>query len=153
MKKVYDEANIESNYHNINSFNQNKRNNSMTINIEDIMILEEKLNEVILFLKKRKEVKNQCFDFWNYFYNSSIHQKIEKTFKDKKDIEIIKTSIDYELITIMLCYEFSFDKNVLFKAYILLLEILELNHRNLMIICENILNKIDLEKQTNIWIL
>ena len=155
MSKVYNDVNIENknNYHNINSFNKNKRNNSMTINIEDIMILEEKLNEVILFLKKRKEVKNQCFDFWNYFYNSSIHQKIEKTFKNKKDIEIIKTSINYELISIMLCYEFSFDKNVLFKAYILLLEILELNHRNLMIICENILNKIDLENQTNIWIL
>ena len=160
ISKIYNGVNIENknknnyyNYYNINSFNQNKRNNSMTINIEDIMILEEKLNEVILFLKKRKEVKNQCFDFWNYFYNSSIHQKIEKTFKNKKDIEIIKTSINYQLISIMLCYEFSFDKNVLYKAYILLLEILELNHRNLMIICENILNKIDLENQTNIWIL
>ena len=155
INKVYNDVNIKNknNYYNINSFNQNKRNNSITINIEDIMILEEKLNEVILFLKKRKEVKNQCFDFWNYFYNSSIHQKIEKTFKNKNDIEIIKISINYQLISIMLCYEFSCDKNVLFKAYILLLEILELNHRNLMIICENILNKIDLENQTNICIL
>jgi len=155
MSKAYNDVNIENknSAYNINSFNQNKRNNSMMINIEDIMILEEKLNEIILFLKQRKEVKNQCFDFWNYFYNSSIHQKIEKTFNNKKDIEIIKTSINYELISIMLCYEFSFDKNVLFKAYILLLEILELNHRNLMIICENILSKIDLENQTNIWIL
>jgi Dullard-like phosphatase family protein len=34
-----------------------------------------------------------------------------------------------------------------------MLEILELNHRNLMIICENILNKISLENQENIWVL
>jgi len=52
-----------------------------------------------------------------------------------------------------LCYEFSFDKKVLNKAYILLLEILELNHRNLMIICENILNKISSENQVNEWVL
>ena len=53
----------------------------------------------------------------------------------------------------MLCYEFSFDQKILIKTYILLLEILELNHRNLMIICENILVKITPENQMNKWVL
>ena len=140
-------------YNNKYNFNKNNiKNNEISINIENILSLEEKLNEIIFFLKERKNVKDQCYDFWNYFYNCSLYQKIEKTFKNEKDIEIIKLSINYELLSVMLCYEISFDKKALIKTYILLLEILELNHRNLMIICENILNKIILENQKNIWV-
>ena len=115
------------------------------------MVLEEKLSEIIYFLKNRKEVRNQCFDFWNYFYNCSLYQRIEKTFTTEQNIEIVKFSINFELLSIMLCYEFSFDLKILNMTYILLLEILELNHRNLMIICENILVKIRPENQKNRW--
>ena len=148
-----DYNNQDSYYINTNANKENRKKNSISINIEDLMVLEEKLNDILYFLKTKKEVKNQCYDFWNYFYNSSLYKRIEKTFKEEKDIEIIRISINYELLSIMLCYEFSFDKKVLNKAYILLLEILELNHRNLIIICENILNKIDLESQRNEWVL
>jgi hypothetical protein len=152
----YDNYNDSSDYNNDNNYfnNNNKRkSHSISINIEDLIILEEKLNEIIFFLKTRKDVRNQCFDFWNFFYNSSLYQKIEKTFKNEKDIEIIKLSIKYELISIILCYEFSFDSKVLNKTYILLLEILELNHRNLMAICENILNKVSSDSKVNEWVL
>ena len=144
---------IGKNYLDNNRNITKKNNNSISINLENLMIFEEKLNEIIYFLKNRKEVINQCNNFWNYFYTSFLYQRIEQTFKEKKDIEIIKISINYELLSIMLCYEFSFDKKVLNKTYILLLEILELNHRNLMIICENILNKITAENQKNKWVL
>ena len=137
-----------------NNYNMNKKqNSSISINIEDLMVLEEKLSEIIYFLKNRKEVKNQCFDFWNYYYNCSLYKRIEKTFKIEKNIEIVRLSINLELLSVMLCYEFSFDQAILNKTYILLLEILELNHRNLMIICENILIKICPENQKNRWVL
>ena len=145
---------IGSYYITNNNYNINKKQNlSISINIEDLMVLEEKLSEIIYFLKNRKEVNNQCFDFWNYFYNCSLYQRIEKTFKTKNNIEIVKFSINLELLSVMLCYEISYDQLVLNKTYILLLEILELNHRNLMIICENILIKISPENQTNRWVL
>ena len=151
----YNNYNIynNNNYLDNNLYKNNKTTNSISINIEDLIIFEEKLTGIIFFLKNRKEVNKQCYDFWNFFYNSSIYQKIEKTFIDEKEIEIIRLSINYELLSIMLCYEFSFDKKVLNKTYILLLEILQLNHRNLIIICENIINKIPLENQANTWVL
>ena len=140
---------IPNNNYNINK----KQNSSISINIEDLMVLEEKLSEIIFFLKNREEVKNQCFDFWNYYYNCSLYQRIEKTFKIENKIEIVKLSINLELLSVMLCYEFSFDHKILNKTYILLLEVLELNYRNLMIICENILTKITAENQKNRWVL
>ena len=129
------------------------KNSSISINIEDLMIFEEKFSEIIFFLKNGKEAKNQCFDFWNYFFNCSLFEKIEKIFKTEKNIEIAKFSINLELISVMITYEFSFDFDILNKSNILLLEILELSHRNLMIICENILMKIIPENQKNIWVL
>ena len=135
-----------------NENNMNKKN-SISINIEDLMIYEEKFTEIIYFLKNGKEAKNQCFDFLNYFYNCSLFERIEKIFKTEKNIEIAKLSINLELITIMICYEFSFDINILNKSINLLLEILEISHRNLMVICENILMKIIPENQSNIWAL
>ena len=145
--------NDNGNYYLYNNNMSKKQNVSMSINIEDLLVLEEKLSEIIIFLKNRREVKNQSFDFWNYYYNCSIYQRIEKTFKTDKNIEIIRISINLELLSIMLCYEFSFDPMALSKAYILLSEILQLNHQNLMLICENILIKICPENQKNKWVL
>ena len=123
------------------------------INIEDFIFLEEKLNEIIYDLKNGIIIKNQCLDFWNYFYENNLYEKIEKTFSGEDDTGIIKSSLNYALLSIMLCYEFSFDRNVLIKAHILLLEILELNHRSIILYCENILNKISIDNQENVWVL
>ena len=135
------------------TYNNSNKNSCVSVNLEDLMIFEEKLSEIIYFLKNRKEVRNQCFDFWNYFFNSSLLERIEKIFKNEKNIEIAKFSINLELISVMICYEFSFELDILIKSIDLLLEILELSHGNLMIICENILMKIIPESQKNIWVL
>ena len=151
----------DDDYININSNNYNGNNKASIkqkkfesmINIEEYIFLEEKLNEIIYSLKNRIIIKNQCLDFWNYFYENNLYDKIEQTFTGEDNTQIIKLSLNYALISIILCYEFSFDNNVLIKAHILLLEILELNHRSIIIYCENILNKISLENQENAWVL
>ena len=150
-EESHSNTNTKIDKYNIDYENNINKKNSISINIEDLMIYEEKFTEIIYFLKNGKEVKNQCFDFWNYFYNCSLFERIEKIFKTEKNIELAKLSINLELITVMICYEFSFDINILNKSLNLLLEILEICHRNLMIICENILMKIIPENQSNIW--
>jgi Dullard-like phosphatase family protein len=154
-----DGSNTNNNFDNFmidydrNNLSNANKNSSISINIEDLMVFEEKFSEIIYFVKNGKEARNQCFDFWNYFFNCSLYERIEKIFKTDKNIEIAKLSINLELITVMICYEFSFDIGVLNKSNLLLLEILELSHRNLIIICENILMKIIPENQKNIWAL
>ncbi len=148
-----------NNYENINfsvddaGYKKSNKNISITINIEDIIILVEKVNEIIYLIKNRKEVKKQCYEFWNYFFNLKLHQKIEKICKTEKDIKILRITIYNQLLSIMLCYEFSFDKNILYKTFFSLLEVLELNYCNLMLICQNIVNKISKENKVNEWVL
>ena len=129
----------------------NERNTQ--INIEDLMVLEEKLNEIIIALNKNHYMHNECFEFWNYYYNCSFYGKLETLFKTEEDQNNVQLSINHLLISVMICYDFSFEIEVLNNEYSILLDILSLNHRNLIIIYEHILSKISSESMYNPWVL
>ena len=133
------------NYHNPQSIN------NLSINLEDLMILEEKLSEIIKSLNRNKIIYNECFEWWNYYYNCSLYGTIEKVFKGE-DSGIVQSSINYELLTIMICYDISYDQNNLSEVLIMVNAVLNLNHKNLLIICEYILSKISNDSLGNTWV-
>jgi hypothetical protein len=137
-----------NNYHNF--YNPQSINNS-SINLEDLMILEEKLSEIIKSLNGNKVIYNECFEWWNYYYNCSLYGTIEKVFKGE-DSGIVQSSINYELLTIMICYDISYDQNNLSEVLIMVNAVLNLNHKNLLIICEYILSKISNDSLGNTWV-
>ena len=137
-----------------NSSNNNNKENSILFNLEDLMVLEERLNDVNYALETNKNVEKQCFIFWNYYYNCSLYQILEKIFPNEEDSIIVRLSIKYELISIIICYEFSYNMDISDEDICLsLLELIYLNHNNLMIICEYILTKISPENKDNIWVM
>ena len=136
---------------NLNNNIENKIN-SASINIEDLIIFQEKLKDIMIALNRNKIMCNECFEFWNYYYNCSIYSKLEKLFLNTIDSNIIRISINFELMSIMLCYDYSFNLETLTKSFFYLFQLLKLNYMNLMIICEHILNKISHESLNNIWV-
>ena len=120
--------------------------------IEDLLVFEEKMDIIIDCLENRKEIKRQCFDLWNYFFNSSIYKKIEKIFDKEKDINIAKLCINYLLISLIICYEYTIDQDAYLETNSKLLEIMELNYNNLMRLFQQLINTIDIENQNSIWI-
>ena len=131
-----------------------QKQNSMMFNLEDLMILEERLNDITLALESNENIDNNCFNFWNYYFNCSLYNLLEKIFQNKEDSNIVRLSINYKLISIMVCYEYSFEiEQADEEIYLLLLELIELNHNNLIIICEYVLTKIMPENKQNIWVL
>ena len=164
-------SNFNNNYYpnsqkNIPRFNSNKNNNlysnepytnqrterNSIINIEDLMVLEEKLNEIIIALNKNHCMHNECFEFWNYYYNCSFYGKLETLFKTEDDQINVQLSINHMLISVMICYDFSFEISVLNNEFSILIDILTYNHRNLIIIYEHILSKISSDSMSNIWV-
>ena len=131
----------------------NTSNESLSINLEDLMILEEKLNDIISNFITNKIMTNECFEWWNYYFNCSLFNKIEKAFKDESSREVVQTSINYELLSIIIAYDVSFDKSLLDQIYIMLKPVLYSNHHNLIIICEYILSKVSSESLNNLWVL
>ena len=154
---------------NMNSFNNNSiiktmNNDSMNnktrngnhkklslFKIEDLLVIEEKLNFIIECLRNNQETKKQCFDFWNYFFNGVIFKKIEKIYDAEKDIEIVKLSINYLLISIIICYEYCTEPDAFTETNSKLLELMEINYNNLMRMFQQIINYIDDEVE-NPWI-
>ena len=148
-KNKNNNSNIKSNLADIN-----QKENSMMFNLEDLMVLEERLNDLSLALQSNNNIENKCFNFWNYYYNCSLYKILEKIFPNEEDSNIVRLSINYELMSIMVCYEFSFHAYITYEdLYLLLLDLVNLNHNNLMIICEYILTKISPENRDNIWVL
>ena len=153
----YINTNYNNYYNNNNKMNNmvnNQKETSMLFNLEDLMILEERLNDITFSLESNRNIERQCFNFWNYYFNCSLYQILEKIFHNEADSNIIRLSINYELMSIMICYEFSFEIDLINEDLSLtLLELIYFNHNNLMIICEYILTKIAPENKGNIWAL
>ena len=135
------------------SYANKNGNNIIIFMIEELLVLEDKLCEIIISLNTEKSISNYCFDFWNYFYNSTLFSKFDIIFKNSNDINTIKLTINLILFTIMICYDFSFESNSLINIYLFLSELLEINHKNLILILENISNQNIINNKDNNWII
>ena len=147
IKKYED---IYNNSHTKNIFRNNRF--SFSNKLGDLIILEEKLCDAILGLKKNKRAENQCLDFLNFYYNFSMFKQLEKLFDNEVDEEIVRLSLNYELISIILCYKFSKENEIIDTSSFL--EILQLCHRNLINIYEQVLKEINKSNNNlkNIWV-
>ena len=147
IKKYED---IYNNSHTKNIFQNNRF--SFSNKLGDLIILEEKLCDAILGLKKNKRAENQCLDFLNFYYNFSMFKQLEKLFDNEVDEEIVRLSLNYELISIILCYKFSKENEIIDTSSFL--EILQLCHRNLINIYEQVLKEINKSNNNlkNIWV-
>ena len=147
IKKYED---IYNNSHTKNIFQNNRF--SFSNKLGDLIILEEKLCDAILGLKKNKRAENQCLDFLNFYYNFSMYKQLEKLFDNEVDEEIVRLSLNYELISIILCYKFSKENEIIDTSSFL--EILQLCHRNLINIYEQVLKEINKSNNNlkNIWV-
>ena len=135
---------------NQNQDNQIKLEQIITfLSFEDLLIIEDKLNIVLNILKNGKKTKDELFDLWNYFFSSSLEPKFEQIYKYYlKETEAVKTFINYSLILLIICYDFSFNSNNSNNnLYFSLYEALRLVYINLLIVIYSIKNKIQSENK------
>ena len=148
----------QNNYDIKNNYMTNFTKNNFQINLydlkyEDLLILEDKLINIITLLDDDKSIYNECFDYWNFFFNCSLYENINKIIQncDDENKNLMKISINSNLMSIILSYDTAFDSEKLDKIRPLLLEMLELCHKLLINTYEFILNLIK-NNNSNIWI-
>ena len=109
--------NIQGNLFNYNLGMNNIQNlllkkNSL-INLEDLLVLDEKFSDISTALNKTKIMYHECFEFWNYYFNCSLYGALEKLFTNVMDSNNVQISINYILMSILICYDCSYDQEIL----------------------------------------
>jgi len=154
MKANYKTDNKSKANINIELLNQKKKKWNL-FKLEDLLIIEEKMLTLIEYIKYNKELFKQCFDIFNYFYNSSLFKKLENIFNTENYINIAKLNIKFGLISLIIIYEYSFNKNIFIQTKNELKEIIEANYNNLCLIKQQIINDLmrnNYDKDDNSWI-
>ena len=158
-------SNLKKNTHIIkNSNNINNITNISNLNIQknikiikndneprfdELVVIEDKLKKIIEGIDNNSVIiPNLCFDFLNYFNESSIIVLIEKLF-ESKNLKIITISLRYLIFSIVLLYNDcadipSLEENDKF----LIQEIFSLNLQNILHLYEYIISKV---KSKDIW--
>ena len=167
----YRTANLAKYYDNYNTFNERNSKFSMNdinntnislyyentkreefINIEDLLILEEKFNDVLTSVKSKHNTPNECFELLNAYQQSSVYNNFENYFNSIESKNIVHSSIMYLIFDVIICYHFSFDVEFFDSCYKYLENILEINHKTFLLLCNIISNKISSSNTDNIWV-
>ena len=143
---------VKENRKNHKIINNNIKNEIMSFNLDDLVILNEKLKDILSSLDNNRPAYNSCFDFLNYLRNNcEIFQNLQLIIKNEDDYIIIKNCINYILISIILLYDYSYKQSLLNKIIYFLKEMINFNYQNLIVIYEYLINNTLLSKIKNIW--
>ena len=116
--------------------------NSVVVNLEEILILEELLNSIITNIMQNLKCDEECFSWWNFYTNSSLCNSFQSYFVNEEAKEIVQLNTNIELLSVIICYDLSFSNDIYLKLSSYLAEIMRLHHINLILISKYILSKI-----------
>ena len=148
------DINERNNYFNLTDRNQrtdfNEEKNTI-FNIEEILMIEEKLSSLINCLKDCNPCTEECFEFLNFYFTTKLSKNLNSYFINKNYLTIIKRAINLILFSFILCYDISLKENI-FPQYIFSLNELFGNiHYILILLAKYFSNKI-IEANNNIWV-
>ena len=126
---------------NINNNIQNKIEN-IIIELEDLLILEEKLFYILTSIKEKKPNYKYCIEWWNFYEYISFGGKFELFFKkneNKMNFDIAHETTNLELLSIILIYEVLKNSNLNQCNLFLLENLINEVHQNFLIVCDYIL--------------
>lgn len=122
------------------------------INLEDLVIQEDKLWNILDNIRTNCNFNFSAEEYLEFSQITSI-QDISVFFPDKKLKSFASIAGIYEYISVMLC-SFVYLKNFLSQQSVdHLKNMLYYSHQNLLLITNQILNRVNKEYQNNIWVI
>lgn len=149
-------CNINERNNNLNLTDRNQKTDfneekNTIFNIEEILMIEEKLSSLINCLKDCNPCTEECFEFLNFYFTTKLSKNLNSYFVNKNYLTIIKRAINLTLFSFILCYDISLKENI-FPQYIVNLDELFGNiHNILILLAKYFANKI-IEANNNIWV-
>ena len=122
---------------NYNYYNNININNNVGINIklDDLIICDEKLNDILIALNNNNknyemDASNECAEFYVLYFHSTLQNIFHKFYNEKKKI-IIDSANNLTLLSIIITYHLSLNKDILKDVINIIINILKLLKINL----------------------
>ena len=122
---------------NYNYYNNININNNVGINIklDDLIICDEKLNDILIALNNNNknyemDASNECAEFYVFYFHSTLQNIFHKFYNEKKKI-IIDSANNLTLLSIIITYHLSLNKDILKDVINIIINILKLLRINL----------------------
>ena len=126
-----------------------RREKSAVLNIEEILMTEEKLSAVISCIQNGTTCEEECFDWFNSYYHTALSNNIEKYFIKDEYVKVIRRAVNLNVFSLMLCYDISYNPELFMECQYKLNEIMNFNHMILILISKYLSNKII---ERNLWV-
>ena len=126
-----------------------RKEKSAVLNIEEILMTEEKLSAVISCIQNGATCEEECFDWFNSYYHTALSNNIEKYFIKDEYVKVIRRAVNLNVFSLMLCYDISYNPDLFAECQYKLSEIMSYNHMILILISKYLSNKII---DHNLWV-
>jgi len=141
---------INNNYisNNIKNMNEGK---STILNVEELLMIEEKLSSLINCLVDCNPCTEECFECFSFYFTTNLYKNFSNYFIKENYLQIIKKAINLKLFSFILCYDISLNEKI-FPQYIVILdELFGCIHNIFILISKYFCNKI-IDDNSNIWV-
>ena len=137
---------------NNNSNNKNKtKDNNVILNVEEILMIEEKLSSLIYCLNNNNPCAEESFECINFYYTTKFSKNIDIYFTKEKNANIIKKALNIKIFSYIICYDISLNEDIFSKYITILKQIFSDVHEILILISKFFCNKI-ISNHSNMWV-
>ena len=157
-KRLVDKSQTKGKYYNYyQNQNLNKNNSNkydLSLNIEDLIMIEDKFSKLIKTVNDHNIniVNKTCYEWWNYYFNCSLKGNCDYLFSEPRNKNVIACYNSLLLISIMLIYDLSFQPKLFLKLIDFLKNVLFINHQNYLNICQYLISRIKQEYLSSKWV-
>ncbi len=136
---------------------KNKQIINQEVNLEDLLLLEEKFNDIKLTIINHCNNNNniislKCLEWWDYCLNSSINGNLEQYFIEQKFKELIHFFSIIQFACVFIIYDSSFNNKIIERNKNKIITLINLLQVNYLIIFDFIISKISSSCKNNLWV-
>jgi Dullard-like phosphatase family protein len=134
-----------------NNKNLNKKENNAILNVEEILMIEEKLSSLINCLYNNNTCAEESFECINFYFTTKFCKNINIYFSKEITSNIIKKALNLKIFSYILCYDISLHDEI-FTQYISIFREIFSNIHNILILISKFFCNKTAKHYSNIWV-
>ena len=130
---------------------KNQKENSTILNVEEILMIEEKLSSLINCLNNNNPCAEESFECINFYFTTNFSKNIDNYFTKENISKIINKALNIKIFSFIICYDISLHEKIFMNYIAILKQIISNVHSILILISKFFCNKI-ISNKSNLWV-